>query len=77
MKIKHNWPVFNDQMSKPISEWDGVFWISVLGGPLSPCGIVIGLGKNLLFKSGLAHCEFPNPLYDQFWICWFFLVLNE
>ena len=29
MKIKHNWPVSNNQMSKPISEWDRAFWISV------------------------------------------------
>ena len=26
-----------------------------LGGPLSPC--VIGLGKNVLFKSVLGHCD--------------------
>ena len=30
MKIKHNWPVSNNQMSKPISEWDRAFWISVI-----------------------------------------------
>ena len=41
MKIKHNWPVSNNQMSKPISEWDGAFWISVY--------IVVKAVKSLLF----------------------------
>ena len=37
------------------STFDRVYRV---GGLLSPCGshIVIGLGKNLLFKSVLAHC---------------------
>ena len=30
IKIKHNWPVSNNQMSKPICKWDGAFWISVI-----------------------------------------------
>ena len=28
-----------------------------MGYKLSCCGIVFGLGKNLLFKSILGHCE--------------------
>ena len=30
IKIKHNWLVSNNQMSKPISKWDQAFWITVV-----------------------------------------------
>ena len=65
IKIKHNWSVSNNQMSKPITKQDRTFWSTVPHECI--CGdIVWSVKKVVLIKTGFNYIKKYKIKFDLF-----------